>query len=69
MEQVTGLLFGHYSDDISLLLFEILERFGKKYSIPVAYCDDFGHGSNHATFPILTKRLTRTVRMVRMWVE
>lgn len=29
MEQVTGLLFGHYSDDISPLLFEVLERFGK----------------------------------------
>lgn len=29
-----------------------MERFGKKYSIPVAYCDDFGHGSNHAIFPI-----------------
>lgn len=52
MEQVTGLLFGHYSDDIPLLLFEVLERFGKKYNIPVAYCDDFGHGANHAIFPI-----------------
>ena len=52
MKQVTGLLFGHYSDEISPLLFEVLERFGKKYSIPVAYCDDFGHGSNHAIFPI-----------------
>ncbi len=52
MEQVTGLLFGHYSDDISPLLFEILERFGKKYRILVAYCDDFGHGSNHTIFPI-----------------
>lgn len=51
MEQVTGLLFGHYSDDISSLL-EVLERFGQKYSIPVAYCDDFGHGTNHAIFPI-----------------
>ena len=51
MEQVTGLLFGHYSDDPSLL-FEILERFGKKYRIPVAYCDDFGHGPNHAIFPV-----------------
>ena len=51
MEQVAGLLFGHYSDDISLLL-EVLERFGQKYSIPVAYCDDFGHGTNHAIFPI-----------------
>lgn len=56
MEQVTGLLFGHYSDDISPLLFEVLERFGKKYSIPVAYCDDFGHGSNHAIFPLAEGR-------------
>lgn len=52
MEQVTGLLFGHYSDDISPELFEVLERFGMKYNIPVAYCDDFGHGANHAIFPI-----------------
>lgn len=52
MKQVTGLLFGHYSDDQSPLLFEILERFGKKYGIPVAYCDDFGHGANHAILPI-----------------
>ena len=52
MEQVTGLLFGHYSDEVSPLLFEVLERFGKKYSIPVAYCNDFGHGTNHAIFPI-----------------
>lgn len=52
MEQVTGLLFGHYSDDASPSLFEVLKRFGNKYHIPVAYCDDFGHGTNHAIFPI-----------------
>ena len=52
MKQVSGLLFGHYSDNPSPLLFEILERFGRKYHIPVAYCDDFGHGANHAIFPI-----------------
>lgn len=52
MEQVKGLLFGHYSDDVPPELFEILERFGKKYNIPIAYCDDFGHGANHAIFPI-----------------
>ncbi|MDO5424606.1 MAG: LD-carboxypeptidase [Eubacteriales bacterium] len=52
MERVTGLLFGHYSDEISPSLFEVLGRFGKKYGIPVAYCDDFGHGTNHAIFPI-----------------
>lgn len=52
MERVTGLLFGHYSDEISIPLFEILKRFGQKYNIPIAYCDDFGHGTNHAIFPI-----------------
>lgn len=52
MEQITGLLFGHYSDEASPLLFEVLERFGEKYKIPIAYCDDFGHGANHAIFPI-----------------
>ena len=60
MEQVTGLLFGHYSDDVSSLLFEVLERFGKKYNIPVAYCDDFGHGANHAIFPIGSEALLDT---------
>ena len=60
MEQVTGLLFGHYSDEISPLLFEVLERFGKKYGIPVAYCDDFGHGANHAIFPIGRKAILDT---------
>lgn len=52
MERVTGLLFGHYSDHTPLNLFEILERFGNTYHIPVAYCDDFGHGANHAIFPV-----------------
>lgn len=37
MEQVTGLLFGHYSDDIPSLslLFAILERFGKTIRFPL----------------------------------
>lgn len=52
MEQVTGLLFGHYSNEIPPMLFEVLERFGTKHGIPVAYCDDFGHGANHAILPI-----------------
>lgn len=60
MEQVTGLLFGHYSDEVSPLLFEVLERFGEKYNIPVAYCDDFGHGLNHAIFPIGRKAVLDT---------
>lgn len=52
IKQVKGMLFGHYSDDGSPQLFEVLKRFGKKYGIPVAYCDDFGHGANHAILPI-----------------
>lgn len=60
MEHVTGLLFGHYSDDIPSLLFEILKRFGENYNIPIAYCDDFGHGANHAIFPIGRKAILNT---------
>lgn len=52
MERVKGLLFGHYSDDTPLFLFEVLERFGQNHHIPIAYCDDFGHGTNHAIFPV-----------------
>lgn len=49
---IVGVLFGHYSTTLYPELFQRLERLGKKYSIPVAYCDDFGHGVNHAILPI-----------------
>lgn len=52
MERVTGLLFGSYADTLSQELLARLERFGQKHRIPVAYCDDFGHGANHAILPI-----------------
>ncbi len=52
MEHVTGVLFGHFSNEISSILFEVLERFGQRHGIPIAYCNDFGHGDNHAIFPI-----------------
>lgn len=52
MNNVAGFLFGHYSTTGHPELFERLERFEKKYGIPVAYCDDFGHGVNHAILPI-----------------
>jgi muramoyltetrapeptide carboxypeptidase len=32
-----------------------LKCFGEKHNIPVVYCDDFGHGRNHAIFPIGAK--------------
>ncbi len=52
MGNVTGLLFGSYSDAVNEQLLARLERLGRKHNIPVAYCDDFGHGLNHAIFPV-----------------
>ena len=52
MPQVSGLLFGHYSMPANEQLMERLYRLSAKWNIPVAYCDDFGHGFNHAILPI-----------------
>ena len=49
---VTGLIFGHYSENTPSELFSCLERFGKTYNIPVVYTDEFGHGKKHAILPI-----------------
>ncbi len=50
--QVSGLLFGHYSAPVNELLLARLRRLGERLNIPVAYCDDFGHGENRAILPI-----------------
>jgi muramoyltetrapeptide carboxypeptidase len=50
--RMSGLLFGHYSENENPQLLERLRRFGEKHKIPVAYCDDFGHGANQAVLPI-----------------
>lgn len=52
MSHARGFLFGHYSETRYPELFALLKRIGEKYQIPVAYCDDFGHGVNHAILPI-----------------
>ena len=52
MRNVAGLLFGHYSGEPNQYLLQRLQRFGQAHNIPVAYCDDFGHGANHAILPI-----------------
>lgn len=52
MQTVSGLLFGHYSTDPRPDLKGLLRRFGERHHIPVAYCDDFGHGENHAILRI-----------------
>ena len=52
MEHVTGLIVGNYSDEEYPELLARLKQIGEKYQIPVVYCDDFGHGQNHAILPI-----------------
>ena len=51
-ENAEALIFGHYSDAENTLIDDILRRIGEKYRIPVARCEDVGHGSNNAVFPI-----------------
>lgn len=52
LSRTAGLLFGHYSSPVSEQLLGRLRHLGEKWNIPVAYCDDFGHGENHAILPI-----------------
>lgn len=52
MATVTGVLFGHYSAQPHPHLLSRLRRLGERWSIPVAYCDDFGHGERQAILPI-----------------
>ena len=47
-----GLIFGDYSDKHYDELDGVLTRFGRRHSIPVVYCHDFGHGRSHAVLPI-----------------
>ena len=52
IDHVSGLIFGHYSSVLNEHLLARLARFGEKHNVPVVYCDDFGHGVNHAILPI-----------------
>jgi muramoyltetrapeptide carboxypeptidase len=52
MKQVTGVIFGNYADQEHPELLWRLKRMGKRWQIPVVYCDDFGHGRNHAILQI-----------------
>ncbi|MBE6871137.1 MAG: LD-carboxypeptidase [Ruminococcaceae bacterium] len=44
-------IFGHYGEDQSDVC-RVLERFSAQYGISVIKCDDFGHGTYNAVFPI-----------------
>lgn len=52
MRHVSGVLFGHYSAPVNESLLRRLKLLGDRLDIPVVYCDDFGHGENHAILPI-----------------
>lgn len=52
LAQTSAVLFGHYSEPVSEPLLERLTRLGRRWKIPVCYCDDFGHGRHHAILPI-----------------
>lgn len=52
MKSVTGLIFGNFADHPCPDLYARLKVLGERHGIPVAYCDDFGHGENHAVLPI-----------------
>lgn len=68
MPHVKGLLFGHYSAPVNEQLLERLCRVGEKWGIPVAYCDDFGHGENHAIFPMgMQAELDTEAGTLRYW--
>lgn len=49
---VKGLLFGCFSNRSCPELMDCLQRFGQRNHIPVAACNDFGHGKNHGLLPI-----------------
>jgi len=51
-KNVTGLIFGHYSNEEQPLIDDILFRIGDRYRIPVVRCEDFGHGVNNTVLPI-----------------
>lgn len=62
LNRTSGILFGHYSSPVNEQLLERLRRLGERWRIPVAYCDDFGHGDNHAILPIGANAVLDTER-------
>lgn len=67
--RAAGLLFGHYSAEPNPLIDAILLRVGQKYNIPVARCDDFGHGENNAIFPLGAKARLDTEKGTLTYLE
>lgn len=55
MNCVSGLIFGHYSENVPDELIDRLTRLCRTWGIPGIYCDDFGHGANHGILPLGSK--------------
>ena len=64
MDCVTGVIFGNDSGNENWQLLWRVQRLGEERQIPVVYCDDFGHGWNHAIMPIGRKASLDTEREV-----
>ena len=47
LESVAVLLVGTQQTGCFDMASARLRRFGQEHGIPVAYCDDFGHGARH----------------------
>ncbi len=52
INNIRGLIFGHYSTNPQPIFLDILKRFSDSHKIPAVKCDDFGHGVNNAIMPI-----------------
>ncbi len=52
MRSVKGLIFGNFCDRPCPELYARVKVLGERHHIPTVYCDDFGHGENHAILPI-----------------
>jgi muramoyltetrapeptide carboxypeptidase len=68
IENISGLLFGHYSEKEYPELENCLERFGKRHDIPIIKCDDFGHGMSHGIIPIGQNAIINTDKEILEYI-
>ncbi|MDD7310749.1 MAG: LD-carboxypeptidase [Eubacteriales bacterium] len=52
MNNVSGLILGHYADKFYPEILDILRRIADRYQIPTVKTDDFGHCATRGTIPI-----------------
>ena len=52
MQNINGIIFGHYSNQENIAINNRLMMIGETYSIPIMKTNDFGHGLHHGILPI-----------------